>query len=113
MLDLKEMVQFFEICWCQSLNVKQVIMIEVSENANLNICKKHETILEMFYRGRADNTYRKQERNSEMFSGDCHVSVYLFCTDEDHRTHNTLSVESQEIKVRMLFFSNHKAYGNN
>ncbi|XP_056607961.1 TNF receptor-associated factor 5 isoform X2 [Triplophysa dalaica] len=108
-VDLREMVQFWphsEICRCQSseakpglyekvLNIKQVIMIELSENINRNICKKHEAILELFCRGRADN--EKHKRNLELFSKDFQTCVYLFCTEGDHRAHNTLPVESAEI----------------
>ncbi|KAI7814650.1 hypothetical protein IRJ41_023077, partial [Triplophysa rosa] len=107
MLDLREMVQYWpqsEICRCQSSeakpglhDIKQVIMIELSENINRNICKKHEAILELICRGRADN--EKHKRNLELFSKDFQTSVYLFCTEGDHRTHNTLPVDSAEMKT--------------
>lgn len=118
MLDPKEMVQFWpqsEICWCQNseakpglyeqvLNIKHVIMIALSENTNHNICKKHEIILELFYRGRADN--KKHMRNLELFSKDFEKSVY----EENLKTRNTFPVDSAEMKVRIVFLkANNKA----
>ncbi|KAL1271822.1 hypothetical protein QQF64_030838 [Cirrhinus molitorella] len=69
----------------RALNLKKHKLVDPVENINDYICQKHERPLELFCR-------------------DDQMCLCVFCTDGDHKTHNTVTLqeESNKKKIQMM-----------